>query len=48
MIYRMPMGTALSARREQRVFLISAFAGRALVSSRVGGREESGLPPDIN
>lgn len=48
MIYHMPMGTALSAHCEQRVSLISAFTGRALVSRRVGGREESGLPPDIN
>jgi len=48
MMYHMPMGTAPSVCRERRFSLISAFTGRALVFCRVGGREESGLPPDIN
>lgn len=42
MIYHMPIGAASSAPCEQRVSLISAFTGY------FAGREESGLPPDIN
>lgn len=43
MIYHMPMGTAPSARCEQRVSLGSAFPGTALVSRRAAGSEERGL-----